>query len=257
MQGLREYPLKVSIITVCLNSKRYLEEAIKSVSGQTYANIEHLIIDGGSTDGSIEIFDKYRDRIDKLVIERDNGIFDAMNKGISLASGEILYFLNSDDRFYDSQVIKKAVETFTGHQEIDFMYGDIVVFDPFNKISYVEKHPEGISKWLFIKGSIAHPATFFRSSCFEKAGCFDLRYKIASDYEWYVRAIFSNGLEGKHINNNISIFRLGGNSTNSINVKSYFNERVLIQKQYFGTLAVLYTRLVSMARRLLGKRGYG
>src|SRR3989338_3125818 len=104
--------LLVSIVTVCLNSKEYLEGAIKSVSEQTYPNIEYLVIDGGSTDGSVEIFNKYKDRINKLIIEKDNGIFDAMNKGIRAASGNIIYFLNSDDKFYDNNVVENAIEVF-------------------------------------------------------------------------------------------------------------------------------------------------
>ena len=96
---------KISIITVCLNSGDYLEDAIKSVSRQSYPNIEYIIVDGGSTDGSAGIFDKYKDRIDKIVTEKDNGIFDAMNKGIRLSGGDIIYFLNSDDRFFDDRVV--------------------------------------------------------------------------------------------------------------------------------------------------------
>jgi glycosyltransferase involved in cell wall biosynthesis len=226
--------LKVSVITVCLNRKEFLESCITSALGQTYKNIEYIIIDGDSNDGSVEIFNKYRDKINKLVIEKDNGIFDAMNKGIALAAGEIIYFLNSDDMFYDNKVIEETVRIFTKQPEIDFIYGNIAISNPVDRNSYIERYPEKISKWLFIKKTIGHPATFFRSSCFEKAGYFDGRYKIAADYEWYLRALYTNKLKSFHVERNISLFQLGGISTNREYRNLYFSERKAIQKRYFN-----------------------
>lgn len=224
----------VSVITVCLNSRKYLEEAIKSLSEQTYLNIEYIILDGGSTDGSIDIFNKYRDKISKIVVEKDNGIFNAMNKGIRLASGDIIYFLNSDDRFYDNQVIEEAVVAFSKRPETDFIYGNIGVFNPADGISCIEKYPQKITKWLFMRKTVGHPATFFRSSCFKNAGYFDERYKIAADYEWYLRTLCLNKLKTFHIEKNISMFRLGGISTNRKYRDLYFSERRTIQKRYFN-----------------------
>jgi len=245
---------KVSVITVCLNSRRHLEDAIKSVSEQVYPNIEYIVIDGGSTDGSSEIFDGYQSRIDKLLIEKDNGIFDAMNKGIKLATGEIIYFLNSDDKLCDNHVVEKAVAAFISNRETDFIYGNVVVFDPSNGSSYVERYPERISRLLLLNKTIGHPASFFRSHCFEKTGYFDERYKIAADYEWYLRAVFTKGLKGRHVENNISIFRLGGSSTSEKNMKSYLFERDSIQRRYFNFLELSYARLLLKTKRLLGKR---
>lgn len=246
--------MKVSIITVCLNSKRYLEEAIKSLSEQTYPNIEYIVIDGGSTDGSIDILNKYRDRITEILIEKDSGIFNAMNKGVRLASGEIVYFLNSDDKFYDNKVIETAVGAFTNNKEADFIYGNLKVLDPITNTSYVERYPEKISRSLFLKKTIGHPASFFSSYCFDKAGYFDERYKIAADYEWYLRAVFNKGLKGIHIDKTISIFRLGGNSTEEKNMRSYFVERNSIQRKYFNPMELLYAKILFIVKRLLGKR---
>lgn len=249
----KDYP-KVSVITVCLNSKKYLEETIKSVSMQTYSNIEYIIIDGGSTDGSAELFNKYRHRINNLLIEKDSGIFDAMNKGVRLSTGEAVYFLNSGDKFYDEKTVEKAVNVLKENREIDFVYGNIVIFDPVNKMFYVEKYPKRISKWLFIKKTIAHPASFFRSSCFEKIGYFNQAYRIGADYEWYLRAIFDRGLKGVYMDTNISIFRLGGNSSAERDIKSYFSERILIQNKYFSPIEILYTRFVFIVRLLLREK---
>jgi glycosyltransferase involved in cell wall biosynthesis len=245
---MEDFP-KVSIITVCLNKKEFLEKCINSVISQIYKNIEYIIIDGGSNDGSLEILNKYRDKINKLVIEKDNGIYDAMNKGIALASGEIIYFLNSDDRFYDNHVIEGVVPLFTGNEEIDFVYGNIEVFNPMNKASYIERYPERISKALFITKTIGHPATFFRAPCFKRAGLFDERYKIAGDYEWFLRAVFTKGLRGMHVERNVSVFTLGGVSTDEKNLETYLHERALIQRKYFNNLEILVSRLLSGVKR--------
>ena len=227
------YP-KVTVITVCLNSKDFLESAIKSLFAQTYPNIEYLIIDGGSEDGSIEIINKYKNRIDVILMEKDNGVFDAMNKGIRLATGEIIYFLNSDDRFYDNEVVEEAVAVFKDNKWADFIYGNIAVYDPIKDKAYIEKYPCRVSKWLFIRKTIGHPATFFRAACFKKTGYFNDGYKIASDYEWYLRAIYINKLKAFHIEKNISVFRLGGMSTSRKYRDLYFSERRTIQRQYFN-----------------------
>ena len=240
----------VSVITVCLNSRKYLEEAIKSLSEQTYLNIEYIVLDGGSTDGSIDILNKYKNKINKIVVEKDNGIFDAMNKGIKLAEGNIIYFLNSDDRFYNNQVVEKAVTAFSRYKEEDFIYGNIIAFNPVTGYAYIERYPKKISKWLFIRKTIGHPATFFRSSCFKKAGYFDERYKIAADYEWYLRALFVKKLKSKHIKDNISIFSLGGISNNRKYSEVYISERKIIQKKYFNSFELACTDGLEKLKRI-------
>lgn len=242
---------KVSIITVCLNSAEHLEKAIKSVSEQTYSGIEYIIVDGGSIDSSIDLFNKYKNRINKLLIEKDKGVFNAMNKGINLAEGEIIYFLNSDDRLYDNHVIEEVVAVFAKQPEMDFIYGNIEVFDPISGNSYVEKYPEKTSKWLFIRKTIGHPATFFNSVCFKKAGYFDETYKIAADYEWYLRALYVDKLKASHMEKNISVFRLGGISTNHKYRDLYFSERRAIQKKYFNTFELTCSGILEFISRKL------
>lgn len=110
--------MKVSIITVCYNSEEYIEEAVKSVLFQTYQNIEYIIIDGKSTDGKLNIINKYKDRISKIMSEKDEGIYDAMNKGAQVATGDIIYFLNSDDRLIDKDVIMDAAKKFEENNKV-------------------------------------------------------------------------------------------------------------------------------------------
>lgn len=248
---MKENKPLVSVITVCLNSRKYLEDAIKSLLEQTYPSIEYIILDGGSTDGSIDILNKYRNKIDRIVVEKDNGIFYTMNKGIKLTKGDIVYFLNADDKFYDNEVIEKVVAAFEKNKGADFVYGNISVYDPIKDSAYIEKYPYRVSKWLFIRKTIGHPATFFRASCFKKAGYFNESYKIASDYEWYLRALYFNKLKAFHIEKNISIFRLGGMSTNRKYRDLYFSERRTIQKQYFNVFELTCSGILeSISKKL-------
>jgi len=242
--------LKVSVITVCLNSAARMEEAITSLIKQSYGNIEYIIVDGGSTDRSSGLFDKYRGRIDKLIIEKDNGIFDAMNKGVRAASGDIIYFLNSDDRFYDDYALEKAAEVFVKNSQIDFLYGNLIASDSVNNKFREEKYPARISRWLMLRKTVGHPASFFRRACFEKAGYFNQEYAIAADYEWFLRAVFISKLKSLHINYNISVFRLGGNSSAGRDLDAYFNERILIQKKYFNILEICYTWFVFVVKKI-------
>ena len=133
----------------------------------------------------------------------------------------------------------------------DFIYGNIAVYDPIKGSVYIEKYPDRISKWLFIRKTIGHPATFFRASCFKKAGYFNEGYDIASDYEWYLRALYLNKLKVFHIEKNISIFRLGGMSTSRKYRDLYFSERRTIQKQYFNAFELKYSSILeSISKKL-------
>ena len=257
--------LKVSVITVTLNSRQYIERAIKSLLSQTYGNIEYIIIDGGSTDGTLEILDKYRDKIDFFVSEPDKGLYDAMNKGINHSTGEILYFFNSDDRFYDKNVIKKAVDYFS-KKRADFIYGDILN-DHIDTGTYsYGKYPSFITKRHFIRSTIGHPAAFFRRRCFEKVGVFDIRYRIVSDYEWFLRALFKYYLKQRHINEIISIFQCSGISTDESNKESILREKESIQKLYFKPRELRIGRWLNfflygdifriLARFIIGKKRY-
>jgi glycosyltransferase involved in cell wall biosynthesis len=126
--------MKISIITVCYNSQNTVESTIQSVLNQTYLNIEYIIIDGGSEDGTKDIINKYLDKIAKYVSESDKGIYDAMNKGITLATGEIIGFLNSDDIFFDNDIVLKIASLFTEFKLLDSVFGDIIFFNEKNKL---------------------------------------------------------------------------------------------------------------------------
>ena len=135
--------IKVSVITVCFNAAPTIERTIRSVCSQTGANVEYIVVDGGSTDGTLEILGRHAGRIDRLVSEKDEGIFDAMNKGIGLSSGDVVYFLNADDYFVDARVLADVARAFEEDPARAFVYGNVVLEDEPSGIRMSTLRPTG------------------------------------------------------------------------------------------------------------------
>jgi glycosyltransferase involved in cell wall biosynthesis len=181
--------MKVSIITVCFNSEKTIEDTLKSVQYQTYPNIEYIVIDGNSKDCTNEIVGKYKDVVSVHISEPDNGLYDAMNKGIKLATGDIIGVLNSDDILENDNTIESIVKAIGN---FDGVYGDVGFYAAHNfadkKRHYSSK---GFSKAKFSRGMMpAHPSFYVRKECYEKAGLYRTDFKIASDFDMVLR-IFS------------------------------------------------------------------
>ncbi|MGA1846340.1 glycosyltransferase family 2 protein [Deferribacter abyssi] len=209
--------MKVSIITVVYNNKDTIKDAIESVLSQTYKNIEYIIIDGASTDGTVDIIRNYGDKIDKFISEKDNGIYDAMNKGIKLASGDIVGILNSDDFYVDNRVIEKVVDVFENNN-CDSLYGDLVYVnkDNIDKIVRYWKSRE-YKEGLFKKGwHPAHPTFFVKREVYEKYGMFNLDFKIAADYELMLRFLEKYKITTAYLPEVMVKMRVGGESNRSI-----------------------------------------
>lgn len=168
---------KVSIITVVYNSKKYLADTINSVHRQSYPNIEYIVIDGGSTDGTLDVIRQHEDKITYWISERDKGIYDAMNKGILAAKGEIIGIINSDD-FYDNDAVKQAVEVFTQQPDIDIVHGNMVIL-------YANRQVIKRSRVDNIKFAmdVNHPTCFVRRSVYQRR-MFCIKYRIAADYDF-------------------------------------------------------------------------
>ncbi len=188
--------MKISIITVCLNGAKTIEKTIQSVIGQSYPDLEYIIIDGGSTDGTTNIIEKYNRYIAYWVSEKDNGIYDAMNKGIAKATGEVIAFLNSDD-WYEDAALEKAADYFKRYQPM-VLTGRINTLQQGEWREYKESFDE-IDENIRIGMTYRHPATFVRRELFDRFGKFDTRYKIAADYEWMLR-IYDGGVKGLRVN---------------------------------------------------------
>lgn len=174
----------VSIITVCLNSEKYIKQTIESVIKQTYDNIEYIIIDGGSTDRTLDIIRRYEDRIAYWVSEPDEGIYDAMNKGIDLSSGEIIGILNSDD-WYEPNTVGKVVDTFLQHSEATLVHGAMVKWSINGKIAARYSSKEKLSPILFMPFN--HPTCFVKKDVYLRLGKFDTSFSTASDYDFALR----------------------------------------------------------------------
>lgn len=232
---------KVSIITVCYNAEDFIEKAINSVIDQTYENIEYIIIDGNSSDNTISIINKYKDRVHYFLSEPDKGVYDAMNKGIKAASGDILYFLNSDDLFYDKYVIENISKMFILNNETELLYGQILIKDNFTNESYIKTH-ENISKSFFVIDTICHQGIFFKADTFKKCGLFDDTYKIVGDYEWLMRAFYKYNIKRKYYRSVIAIFRLGGMSSSTDFLELHQTERNKVISEYFNKFELYINR---------------
>ena len=169
----------VSVITIVYNGENFIESAIRSVLNQTYPNIEYIIMDGGSTDNTLNIINKYKDNIAVIVSEKDRGISDAFNKGIRKASGEFIGILNADDR-YEADTVEKIVAV---SEKADIIYGDLRLWNN-NKVDFILK---GSHDSLDYEMKLNHPTVFVRSNCYSKFGTFDEAYKCGMDYDMMLR----------------------------------------------------------------------
>ncbi|MBI5022317.1 MAG: glycosyltransferase [Ignavibacteriales bacterium] len=176
----------VSIITVCLNSASTIKQTIESVINQSYSNIEYIVIDGGSIDGTLHIIGEYKNRISHLVSEKDNGISDAFNKGLRIAKGEYIQLLNADD-LIPRDKIANSVSELISHPECGFVFGDIILQSGKGEDKRIPGNPDYRQSISRIMRRINHPTVLARRSLYENYGLFDVRWKIAMDYEWHLR----------------------------------------------------------------------
>ncbi len=209
--------MKVSIITASYNSVETIENCIKSVINQSYKNIEYIIIDGKSIDGTLEIIEKHKFNICKIVSENDNGIYDAFNKGISLATGEIIGILNSDDYLINHNIIKEIVEAMRS-QNCDLLYGNMEIFSRNSKDKIVRYWRGGkfSRKKLDYGWMPPHPTCYIKSKVYNEYGYYSNRYVISGDYEFLVRILKIKDLKIYYLDKSIIKMRHGGKSTQNI-----------------------------------------
>ncbi|KAB7892675.1 glycosyltransferase family 2 protein [Poseidonibacter ostreae] len=209
--------LKISIITVVWNNSETIKDAINSVLSQRYKNIEYIIVDGASTDGTIEIVESYGDKISKFISEKDKGIYDGINKGISLVKGDVIAFLHSDDIYASDNIIEDVVRIFAKDESLDGIYGDLI-YTPKKDTSKVLRYwkSKDFDKSLLAQGWMpAHPTLFLKSDVYEKYGNFDLSFRIAGDYDFMLR-VLSSGIKVKYLPKVLYKMRVGGESNKSL-----------------------------------------
>lgn len=209
--------MKISVITISYNAADTIEDTITSVLQQDFENLEYIVIDGASTDGTVELVNKYKDRISRFISEPDKGVYDAMNKGLAYATGDVVAILNADDTYAHQGVLSLVMKTFVETQS-QTCYGDLI---------YVERVPPHSTKRTWIAGKSSpraflngwmppHPAFFVKREVYEKYGNFDLRFKTSADYELILRFLYKNGVSTVYINEVLVKMKVGGQSNISI-----------------------------------------
>ncbi|MCE3228434.1 MAG: colanic acid biosynthesis glycosyl transferase [Bacteroidetes bacterium] len=221
--------MKVSVISINFNNKDGLNRTIESVLNQTYSNIEYIVIDGGSTDGSKNTIEENVSKITYSVSEKDNGIYDAMNKGIQKATGDYLLFLNSGDTLAERNTIEKVVPFLTG---TEIVYGNLKISD---KGTITEGFmPDELTLEHMVRDTLWHPVSFIRKDLFERFGLYETIYKICGDYDFFFKTVIANKVTTKHINHFIAVFELNGLSSDLKNAPIIKEEKDKIQRKYIS-----------------------
>ena len=245
--------MKVSIITVVWNNKDTIKDAIDSVLNQTYEDIEYIIVDGASKDGTIEVVQSYGDKITKFLAEPDKGLYDAMNKGIALATGDVVGILNSDDFYIDEFVIEKVVKVFKA-KEVDSLFADLVYVKSDNIAKTVRHYDSSkFSPEKFAYGWMpAHPTFFVKRSAYEKYGLFKTDYKIAADYELLVRFLYKYKLTYFYLQEVIIKMRMGGASTSGLKSNLILNQEIIRACSENGIKTSMVKVLSKYPQKLMG-----
>lgn len=207
--------MKVSIITVCYNAEKHIEETIQSVLSQDFNDLEYLLIDGGSNDSTVEIVNKYNSKIDCIISEKDEGMYDAMNKGIKLATGELIGILNAGDLFLNEKVVSEIVNKI---EEKDAIYADLDYVNELNTNKVIRIWKSGEFNFTNFKYGwmLPHPTLFIKKKIYENFGMYRLDYKTAADYELMLRIFYKNECSSVYLNKVIVKMRVGGASNSSI-----------------------------------------
>jgi glycosyltransferase involved in cell wall biosynthesis len=245
--------MKISIITVVYNNEKTITEAMQSVLLQTYKDIEYVIIDGKSKDNTVGLINESKDKLGYFISEKDNGLYDAMNKGILVATGDVIGILNSDDLYQDLDVIASVMEQFNNDPELDILYGDLVYVksDDTNKVVRNWKSKSYYKRFFENANVPPHPSLFVRSKVYKEAGLFDLEYKLAADYEFMLRVFKKHNFKSKYINRLIIKMRLGGATNQSLTNIVNQNKEILKSWRNNGLQAPFYLMLLRVFKRLV------
>lgn len=242
----------VTVITVCYNSAVSLERALKSVAMQNWPKVEHIVIDGGSTDDTLSILKRHQNHLVHVVSEPDKGIYDAMNKGLDRAAGDIVCFLNADDQYASSHVLSLVAKQMQAH-ELDALLGDVAFFHSADPTRMVRRYrsdrftPERLA-WGWMP---AHPALFLNKSVVQRVGRFKSDYRIAGDFDYIARAFYGYDLRYRHLPEVLVHMQTGGASTAGWRSKVLLNQEVLRSCKENGISTNLFKILSKYPMKLL------
>ena len=222
----------ISIITVCYNAAHLLAKTIESVIEQTYKNIEYIVIDGKSTDDTNEIIANYRSNIHTYVSEPDSCVFDAMNKGISVATGDLIIFLNAGDYYISPFVIEYFISKLNT-ASADVFFGRFIWEAPLTRDIVLSDNSQVNYNWELKELNFPHPATIYKKNVFEQVGMFDLSFPLQADYEWNVRALVNRKIAFQYIDIITVRFRADGISNDPKHADAISDEKLEISKRYY------------------------
>lgn len=247
--------MKISIITVTYNSEKTLRDTLESVESQTYKNIEYIIVDGGSSDHTIELVNNCSTRVSKCISEKDQGIYDALNKGINLATGDVVGFIHSDDILARPDIIELIAREFQ-HSQADIVYGDLVFVEKEN-INTIKRYWKSgpFKKYKISLGwAPPHPSFYIKRDLYLDNGFFDLSFRIAADYDQMIRMFRRDNVKVSYIPEVFVKMRLGGESTKIDNAISSTNEIVrVMKKQKIKWQFAIFVRKISKLTQLFSK----
>lgn len=209
--------MKISIITVTYNSAATVEQTINSVLSQNYQDVEYIIVDGGSTDNTLQIIGKYKDKISKIISEKDNGLYDALNKGLEFVSGDVVGILHSDDFYIDNTILEKYANTFIKNNS-EAVYSDLFYVDKDDTNKVIRKWKSGNHKPnSFLHGWMPpHPTFFVKTEVYKKFGNFNLDFKHSADYEIMLRFVHRHKIKINYLHEFTIKMRVGGQSNASV-----------------------------------------
>ena len=229
---------KFSIITVTYNAEKVLEDTIQSVIFQTYRNVEYIIVDGASKDHTLEIVNKYHDRINKVISETDKGLYDAMNKGIQLATGDYLCFLNAGDKFHDSETLQKIVHTLKGQELPDVIYGETAIVDEEGHFLHMRRlsTPAHLNWKSFKQGMLVCHQAFFANRELAINHLYDLQYRFSADFDWCIRIM----KKAKCLHNTrLTLIDYLNEGMTTKNHKASLKERFCIMAKHYGLISTI------------------
>ncbi|PWS26429.1 glycosyl transferase [Pedobacter yonginense] len=242
--------MKISLVTVVYNGEAFLKNCIESVIAQSYTDVEYIVIDGSSVDSTLDIIEAYRPHIHKFVSEQDRGLYDAINKGIKMASGDIVGILNADDMFASDAVLKQVAEAFIQNPHIDAVYGDLNYVHP-HTLNILRTWKSRQTSWIDIgKGWMpAHPTLYLKRTLFEKLGPYALDLGTTADYDLIVRYFYKHKIVAQYLPKLMVNMRTGGLSNKS------FNSRYLAFKNDYKVLKrnEIPNPMITILRKKFGK----
>ena len=247
--------MKISIITATFNSEKTIQSCLQSVESQDYDNIEHIIIDGKSTDKTCKLLNRYAENNPRVtyISEKDEGIYDALNKGIKMAKGEFIGFLHSDDEYFSSQTISK-IASVLNKNNVDGIYGDLNYISSTNSNNVLRYWKSRVfQQKLLTKGWMPpHPTLFLKKDVYDQHGLFDLSFKIAADYDYILRIFKDVSLRFVYIPEIITNMRIGGASSSTKNLKNKMLEdiRALRKNQFTKPYSVVLRKNMSKLPQL-------